>query len=111
MTTRRFIGKDGQPNGLLKCSRNPDCDHIEWAERKVAPLPGEGRKCEACGKGTMRTKEIPDKAKGGRIRILGCSRYPDCRNTEFQDDKKKTNGATGGARSSTAPRGRAVGRG
>ncbi len=88
MLTKEGVSKAGNPYKLLSCDNWRECKHGEFPDRQSGPapepLPGHGRKCGQCGKGTMRTKDIRGK-DGKQHRALSCDAFPACRNTEFPD--------------------------
>lgn len=48
-------------------------------------LPGEGEVCPACGKGTMRGRQVRKKGPSQGSWYLGCDAYPDCTHAIFPD--------------------------
>lgn len=48
-------------------------------------LPGEGETCPACGKGTMRGRQVRKKGPSQGTWYLGCDTYPDCSHAIFPD--------------------------
>jgi len=77
MNTREFT-KGGKTRRFLACTQYPNCKHVEWGDDPVAPMPGDGEACTACGTGVMKTKAYTKDGK--TTRYLSCSNYPTCKN-------------------------------
>jgi DNA topoisomerase III len=83
------VKKEGPNKGkrFLGCT-NRECKTLEFPEPDLAPLPGHGRACEKCGKGTMKTKQITAKATGKTYVVLACTNYPACNNTVWPESPR-----------------------
>ena len=91
MKTKEYLDKtDKTTKRMLSCTNYPVCRNAEFAPRNpVEPLPGDGKICQECKTGTMKTKGYKDKNDGSAKRMLGCSNYPVCRKAEFPDSKTR----------------------
>ena len=98
LETVNFTSKEGKKIVKLSCTNYPTCKHGEWPEEKVEPMPGEGKTCTECKKGTMRTKGYLDKKDNKRKRRLSCDNYPTCRNTVWDDSGPKKEAPKGKGR-------------
>lgn len=88
-------------NNWVKDKPELSCDHREFIEEKIPPMPGDGEVCEKCKKGIMTTRKFFSGEQKGE-RYLSCNGYrkddPDsCRNAIFP--------AKSGAGKSGAPAG------
>lgn len=89
------VTKDGPNKGkkikLLACTNYPECKNTEFETPKIDPIDGDGKECEVCHQGVMKTREITitkdGPNKGKKMKILACSRYPDCKHSEFPQPK------------------------
>lgn len=86
MVTQEIFKGEHKGKRFLRCSNQPDCDHRAWPRPKIAPLPGHGKDCPACGKGKMDSKEITAK-DGKKYQILSCTNYPECKHSEWPEKK------------------------
>jgi DNA topoisomerase-3 len=93
MKTKRGVSKKtGKPYAMLSCTNYPACNHSEFEEANVEPLPGHGNPCPKCGQGTLKTKEITSKKDGKKYRLLECSRRPDCDHSEWPERAPQADG-------------------
>ena len=86
MLTREIVSnKDHKKYKCLSCTNYPECKAAEWPEPDIAPLPGHGKPCAACGTGLMKTREITSKTSGKKYKCLSCTNYPACKGVEWPE--------------------------
>lgn len=83
-------------NNWVKDNPKLSCDHVEFLEEKIPPLPGDGETCTSCGKGVMRTRKFFTGDRKGE-RFLSCDAWRkddpnSCRNAVFPSGDKKPAG-------------------